>query len=377
LITELLLLLLLILVLLVIQILKRLGWFVCFATMSAVWWDMESVPPPTHSLLEHTLAFHRAGNLGFFGVQAPVIVHAYGPVQALSEVVYDAVTTSGISLVHSRASARYENDNNMKGMMVDILIWALDHPPPANIYLISGLQNDSFKDVLHQLHIRRYNIWGAEIFPANVFLPLFSTQSIKLNGEPTNPKCPPTWLPPSPRPPTNTQTSSKRVNQKNTTGRGRARVPISTTPPGVSVATEGEVKAWLEEFAMSERGYLGMSLGSVGKEFQNQRHKKLDHKALGFVTLKHLLISFPFSAVVRIEHPRTGVYIMLAAANGDAAKRKKPKVGTQLETLTETELKHVQSRTATATPIFSDWPSSSKSTSFDAEGRKTLQHGLH
>jgi hypothetical protein len=34
-----------------------------------------------------------------------VIVHAYGPVQALSEVVYDAVTTSGISLVHSRASA--------------------------------------------------------------------------------------------------------------------------------------------------------------------------------------------------------------------------------------------------------------------------------
>jgi hypothetical protein len=68
---------------------------------------------------------------------------------------------------------------------------------------------------------------------------------------------------------------------------------------------------------------------------------------------------------------------MLAAANGDAAKRKKPKVGTQLETLTETELKHVQSRTATATPIFSDWPSSSKSTSFDAEGRKTLQHGLH
>ncbi len=273
--------------------------------------------------------------------------------------------------------AGYENDNNMKGMMVDILIWALDHPPPANIYLISGLQNDSFKEVLHQLHIRRYNIWGAEIFPANVFLPLFSTQSIKLNGESTNPKCPPTWLPPSPRPPTTTQTSSKRVNQKNTTGRGRARVPISTTPPGVSVATEGEVKAWLEEFAMSERGYMGMSLGSVGKEFQNQRHKKLDHKALGFVTLKHLLISFPFSAVVRIEHPRTGVYIMLAAANGDAAKRKKPKVGTQLETLTETELKHVQSRTATATPIFSDWPSSSKSTSFDAEGRKTLQHGLH
>jgi hypothetical protein len=112
LITELLLLLLLLLlfllillILLVIQILKRLGWFVCFATMSAVWWDMESVPPPTHSLLEHTLAFHRAGNLGFFGVQAPVIVHAYGPVQALSEVVYDAVTTSGISLVHSRASA--------------------------------------------------------------------------------------------------------------------------------------------------------------------------------------------------------------------------------------------------------------------------------
>ncbi len=47
--------------------------------MTMVWWDMESVPPPSyellehsHALLEHTLAFHHEKNLGLFNVQTPI-----------------------------------------------------------------------------------------------------------------------------------------------------------------------------------------------------------------------------------------------------------------------------------------------------------------
>jgi hypothetical protein len=32
---------------------------------------------------------------------------------------------------------------------VDMLLWAMDHPPPTKIYVILTLQDGAFKDVIH------------------------------------------------------------------------------------------------------------------------------------------------------------------------------------------------------------------------------------
>jgi hypothetical protein len=49
--------------------------------------------------------------------------------------------------------ARYNENgsiNNVKVMShVDMLLWARDHPPPTNMYVILTLYDGAFKDVVH------------------------------------------------------------------------------------------------------------------------------------------------------------------------------------------------------------------------------------
>jgi len=68
---------------------------------------MENVPPPfyyllecSHALLKHIRIFHSKENLGLFNVQMPIQVLAYGCLEGLYEVVYIAITKSGICLQH-------------------------------------------------------------------------------------------------------------------------------------------------------------------------------------------------------------------------------------------------------------------------------------
>lgn len=55
-------------------------------------------------------------------------------------------------------------DASDKKILVDMLFWAVDNPPPANYLLISG--DRDFSNALHQLRMRRYNILLAQ--PPNV-----------------------------------------------------------------------------------------------------------------------------------------------------------------------------------------------------------------
>lgn len=55
-------------------------------------------------------------------------------------------------------------DASDKKILVDMLFWAIDNPPPANYLLISG--DRDFSNALHQLRMRRYNILLAQ--PPNV-----------------------------------------------------------------------------------------------------------------------------------------------------------------------------------------------------------------
>uniref|UniRef100_J3MND6 NYN domain-containing protein n=1 Tax=Oryza brachyantha TaxID=4533 RepID=J3MND6_ORYBR len=55
-------------------------------------------------------------------------------------------------------------DASDKKILVDMLFWAIDNPPPANYLLISG--DRDFSNALHKLTMRRYNILLAQ--PPNV-----------------------------------------------------------------------------------------------------------------------------------------------------------------------------------------------------------------
>ncbi len=68
----------------------------------------------------------------------------------------------------------------MKLMNVDMLLWAMDHPPLTKMYVISRLQDGAFKDVVHQLYASKYNILVADIFLAYVFFSFFPKQSQQL-----------------------------------------------------------------------------------------------------------------------------------------------------------------------------------------------------
>lgn len=59
------------------------------------------------------------------------------------------------SLFISCYAAGYKDASDKK-ILVDMLFWAVDNPPPANYLLISG--DRDFSNALHQLRMRRYNI---------------------------------------------------------------------------------------------------------------------------------------------------------------------------------------------------------------------------
>jgi len=49
--------------------------------------------------------------------------------------------------------ARYSENGSINSVEVmshvDMLLWAMDHPPPTKMYVTLTLQNGAFKDVVH------------------------------------------------------------------------------------------------------------------------------------------------------------------------------------------------------------------------------------
>lgn len=68
---------------------------------------------------------------------------------------------------HFLISGVKDAGNNVK-ILVDMLLWAVDNPAPANYLLISG--DRDFSNALHQLRMRRYNILLAQPLRASASL---------------------------------------------------------------------------------------------------------------------------------------------------------------------------------------------------------------
>uniref|UniRef100_A0ACD5WXE4 Uncharacterized protein n=1 Tax=Avena sativa TaxID=4498 RepID=A0ACD5WXE4_AVESA len=128
---------------------------------TSVWWDINwcAVPPGCGDA--HRIAHNVIAALAAAGCKGPVSVFAYGDASRIAPGVLEALSSTGISLNHVAAGVK---DGVDKKMLVDMVFWAYDNPPPGNYLLISGDQD--FSDLLHKLKMKKYEILLAQ--PPNV-----------------------------------------------------------------------------------------------------------------------------------------------------------------------------------------------------------------
>ncbi|CAN6206229.1 unnamed protein product [Urochloa humidicola] len=130
------------------------------AVKTSVWWDIENCHVP-RGCDPHLIAQNMSSALAAAGYSGPITISAYGDTNCVPNHVQHALSSTGIALNHVPAGIKDASD---KKILVDMLIWAIDNPPPANYLLISG--DRDFSNALHKLTMRRYNILLAQ--PPNV-----------------------------------------------------------------------------------------------------------------------------------------------------------------------------------------------------------------
>ncbi|TVU37641.1 hypothetical protein EJB05_10966 [Eragrostis curvula] len=130
------------------------------AAKTSVWWDIENCHVP-RGCDPHRVAQNMSSALAAAGYTGPITISAYGDTGCVPHHVQHALSSTGIALNHVPAGIKDASD---KKILVDMLIWAIDNPPPANYLLISG--DRDFSNALHKLKMRQYNILLAQ--PPNV-----------------------------------------------------------------------------------------------------------------------------------------------------------------------------------------------------------------
>ncbi|XP_048555112.1 WW domain-binding protein 11-like isoform X1 [Triticum urartu] len=130
------------------------------AVKTSVWWDIENCAVP-RSCDPQLIVQNMSSALATAGYRGPISVSAYGDTHQIAHNVQHALSSTGVSLHHVPAGIKDASD---KKILVDMLFWAIDNPPPANYLLISG--DRDFSHAIHKLKMRRYNILLAQ--PPNV-----------------------------------------------------------------------------------------------------------------------------------------------------------------------------------------------------------------
>ncbi|KAJ6315094.1 hypothetical protein OIU78_018559 [Salix suchowensis] len=118
----------------------------------SVWWDIENCNVPSGvNVFRVAQAITTAlrGN----GIKGPVQITAFGDVLQLSRANQEALSSTGINLAHIPNGGKNSAD---RSLLVDLMCWVSQNPPPAHLFLISGDRN--FASVLHRLRMNNYNI---------------------------------------------------------------------------------------------------------------------------------------------------------------------------------------------------------------------------
>ncbi|KAK4264811.1 hypothetical protein QN277_025939 [Acacia crassicarpa] len=118
----------------------------------SVWWEFDSCNLPadvngyriTHWLTEALRAK---------GMKGPLQIKAFGDVLRLSTANQEALSSTGINLVHIPDGGKNPAHGSL---LVDLMHWVSKNPPPAHLFLITD--NRAFADMLHRLRLDNYNI---------------------------------------------------------------------------------------------------------------------------------------------------------------------------------------------------------------------------
>ncbi|KAL9674171.1 hypothetical protein QQ045_030441 [Rhodiola kirilowii] len=129
---------------------------------TSVWWDIENCHVPK-GFDANSIAQNISSALMKMGYCGTISISAYGDTTKLPYNVQHALSSTGVALNHVPAGVKDASD---KKILVDMLLWAVDNPAPANYLLISG--DRDFSNALHQLRMRRYNILLAQPQKASV-----------------------------------------------------------------------------------------------------------------------------------------------------------------------------------------------------------------
>ncbi|KAH7372892.1 hypothetical protein KP509_17G027300 [Ceratopteris richardii] len=104
-----------------------------------------------------TDAFYVAPNivhmLRYSGFSGPISIRAYGNTRSFSNHrVTEALVSTGVDLHHISGGMKYL----CKHLILDMLLWIRENPPPAHMLLISG--DKELANVLHKLRMRGYDV---------------------------------------------------------------------------------------------------------------------------------------------------------------------------------------------------------------------------
>ncbi|KAL3621815.1 hypothetical protein CASFOL_034301 [Castilleja foliolosa] len=118
----------------------------------SVWWDFENCNIPLN-----TNAF-RVGQritnaLRANRINGPIKITAFGDVMQISRANQEALSSSGITLVHVPSGDKNSAD---RSLVVNLMYWVSENPPPAHLFLISG--DRDFACILHRLRMNNYNV---------------------------------------------------------------------------------------------------------------------------------------------------------------------------------------------------------------------------
>ncbi|KAK7330596.1 hypothetical protein VNO77_24792 [Canavalia gladiata] len=116
----------------------------------SVWWDFKNCNVPTgfdaSKVAPAIMDAVRAN-----GIKGPLTITAFGDVHSLSKANQEALAYTGIRFTHV-----FNDGRNSSDILVDLMFWVSQNPPPAHLFLISG--NSDFAGILHRLRMNNYNI---------------------------------------------------------------------------------------------------------------------------------------------------------------------------------------------------------------------------
>ncbi|XP_021713948.1 uncharacterized protein LOC110682046 isoform X1 [Chenopodium quinoa] len=118
----------------------------------SVWWDIENCSVP-NGINVFKITHGITSAIRENGIKGPVQVTAFGDVVCLSRANQEALTSTGVNLVHIPRGGKNSAD---RSLIVDLMYWVCQNPPPAHIFLISG--DRDFAGILHKLRMNNYNI---------------------------------------------------------------------------------------------------------------------------------------------------------------------------------------------------------------------------